>query len=98
MEEEWEYMEIREAALAAERAYLRDQDEALLPEDPQLPPPGPPVLDKDGRGFDMSAYIRESTAFPFVLNELFWKYSNPKVESEILTDTKNMAAAEVKER
>lgn len=45
----------------------------------ELPPPGPPLLDKSGRFFDMGAYVTESTVFPFVLIESFWKYSDPKL-------------------
>lgn len=43
-----------------------------------LPPPGPPLLDESGRFFDLGAYVSESTVFPFVLIESFWKYSDPK--------------------
>lgn len=49
------------------------------PEISELPPPGPPLLDKSGRFFDMGAYVTESTVFPFVLIESFWKYSDPKL-------------------
>lgn len=51
-----------------------------LPIDPRLPPPGPPRLSKDGRWFDVGAYVTESTLFPFVLFESFLKYSDPVVE------------------
>lgn len=52
--------------------------EQSMPKDSRLPPPGPPLLDKTERFFDMGAYVSESTVFPFVLIESFWRYSNPK--------------------
>lgn len=74
--QEWAYLQDREA-LVEERG-----GEGLPAEEDStksgLPPPGPPLLDKRGRFFDLGAYVTESTVFPFVLIESFWKYSDPK--------------------
>ncbi|CAM9844819.1 unnamed protein product [Sphacelaria rigidula] len=67
---------------------------ASLPEDPELPPPGPPQLSAEGQMFDVGGYIRESSAFPFLLIESFWKYSNPRLEE----GTQKEAAAAVEGR
>lgn len=82
VQQEWEYMDSREAVLAAEveNGNARQNSAALLPQDPQFVPPGPPLLGEDGRRFDVGAYVRESTVFPFVLFESFWEYSNPKLD------------------
>lgn len=71
-----------------------EEGAASLPEDPELPAPGPPQLSADGQMFDVGGYIRESSAFPFLLIESFWKYSNPRLEEE----TQRKGAAAVKER
>lgn len=72
VKQELDYMEDREA-MAGER-----RGEDLPPKESGLPPPGPPLLDESGRFFDLGAYVGESTVFPFVLIESFWKYSDPK--------------------
>lgn len=75
VEQEWVYM--RDRLACADRRECGDGG-ADLPVDPRFPAPGAPLLNKDGRTFDMRAYISESTAFPFVLVESFWKYSKPE--------------------
>lgn len=75
--QEWDHMETRAAFESG--GGQGGTDAAPPPRDPQLPPPGAPMLNKDGRTFDVGAYVSESTAFPFVLMESFWKYSNPKL-------------------
>lgn len=71
IKQEWEFMESRDVLVA------RDGDQGV-PSESGLPPPGPPLLDKTGRFFDIGAYIAESTVFPFVLMESFMTYSDPK--------------------
>ena len=75
--EEWVYMREREAAIAE-----GEQAGRSMPRESRLPPPGPPLLDKSERIFDVGAYVTESTVFPFVLFESFWKYSDPKLAAE----------------
>lgn len=77
VKEEWEYMERREA-LATER--VEGSATPSLPRDSRFPPPGAPLLSKDGRMFDIAGYVSESTAFPYVLMESFWRYSDPSCE------------------
>lgn len=74
VKQEWVYMEDREAAV--EKGTKQGE---LVPKESGLPPPGPPLLDESERFFDLGAYVGESTIFPFVLIESFWKYSNPKL-------------------
>eukprot|EP00752_Nemacystus_decipiens_P008104 g7244.t1 len=71
--QEWAYMQERQAL-------IEDGGGGRLAEESKsgLPPPGPPLLDESGRFFDLGAYVSESTVFPFVLIESFWKYSDPK--------------------
>lgn len=80
VKQEWVYMGDREFAVAVGG---KGEDE-MFPEKSQLPPPGPPLLDKSGRFFDLGSYMGESTAFPFVLIESFLKYSDPKLVREEL--------------
>jgi len=75
--EEWEYMSKRDKAIAE-----GERNEQLIPKESGLPPPGPPLLDKSEKFFDVGAYIEESTAFPFVLMESFWRYSDPKLPAK----------------
>lgn len=81
--QEWAYMQEREALVEEERGGGGGAGgPAAAGEDDSksgLPPPGPPLLDKSGRFFDLGAYVSESTVFPFVLIEAFWKYSDPKM-------------------
>lgn len=70
VKQEWAHMQDREALIERGRGGLAEES--------GLPPPGPPLLDESGRFFDMGAYVSESTVFPFVLIESFWKYSDPK--------------------
>lgn len=81
--QEWVYMEDRDGLVG------EGGGEELPPKESGLPPPGPPLLDKSERFFDLGAYVAESTVFPFVLIESFWKYSNPKLAAagvEIVRD------------
>ena len=71
--QEWAYMQEREALIEG-----RGGEELAGESKSGLPPPGPPLLDESGRFFDLGAYVSESTVFPFVLIESFWKYSDPK--------------------
>lgn len=78
VKQEWVYMEDREAEV--EKGAKGGE---FVPKESGLPPPGPPLLDESERFFDLGAYVGESTVFPFVLIESFWKYSNPKLAAEI---------------
>eukprot|EP00903_Cladosiphon_okamuranus_P017290 g15932.t1 len=81
VKEEWAYLQDREALVEERRGNGLPAGEDSTKSG--LPPPGPPLLDKSGRFFDLGAYVSESTVFPFVLIESFWKYSDPKlVDSE----------------
>lgn len=73
--EEWDYMGDRDTTMKGEGGGRS------VPKESGLPPPGPPLLDKSGRFFDMGSYVMESTAFPFVLMESFWTYSDPKLDA-----------------
>lgn len=75
VKQEWVYMSDRKAAM--------DTGEGpLIPKESRLPPPGGPVLDESGRFFDVGAYVTESTVFPFILMESFWKYSDAMLAVE----------------
>lgn len=74
VQQEWTCMGERDEAVEAGAGGKKGE-----PKISELPPPGPPLLDKSGRFFDMGAYVTESTVFPFVLIESFWKYSDPKL-------------------
>lgn len=71
--QEWVYMENREVLVG------EGGGEEFVPKESGLPPPGPPLLDESERFFDLGAYVAESTVFPFVLIESFWKFSNPQL-------------------
>lgn len=84
--EEWVYMEDRDGLIGEGEA------EQNIPKKSGLPPPGPPLLDESERYFDVGAYLRESTVFPFVLMESFWKYSSPTMAAAGVEAGKEEAA------
>lgn len=73
VKQEWVYMGDREASISE----YGQGEHLVMPKESRLPPPGPPVLDKTGRIFDVGTYLTESSVFTFVLMESFLKYSDP---------------------
>lgn len=76
--QEWAFMQDREASVGSVEGRGGGEGSAKEGAKSGLPPPGPPLLDESGRFFDLGAYVSESTVFPFVLIESFWRYSDPK--------------------